>query len=99
MDRARAHRARFRACIKSAGRQYLRREVLTGKPHQIGFGVAGTVLASDYSVLCPQQYSIMFIHQQRAKRVIAVVAGLLRKDYGSFEMSKVYIVQENILYL
>ena len=73
--------------------------MLTGKPHQIGFGVAGTVPASDYSVLCLQQHLMMFIYQQRAKRMIAVIACLSRNGYGSLEMLKVSIVQENILYI
>jgi hypothetical protein len=99
MDCARAHGAWLCAGIQGAGCQFLRREVLAGKPHQVGLGVAGTVMAGDYRIFRLQQSLIMFIHQQRAKRMIAVVAGLLRNGYGSFEMSKVYVVQANFLYL
>jgi hypothetical protein len=90
MDGARAHRARFGTGIKDAGRQFLRREVLTGKPHQIGFGMASTVTTSNYSILCSQHHLIIFIHQQRAERVITMFTGVSCDFNGSTQVVKVY---------
>jgi hypothetical protein len=74
VDRARTHRAWFRACVKSTSGQLFSREVLTRKPHQIRLGVTGAITARHYAILCCQQHVVVFIHQDRAKGMIAVIS-------------------------
>jgi len=71
--------------------------MLSGQPHKIDLRMTCAVTASNYCIFRLQQYLIMFIYQQRAKRMIAVVARLLCNGYGSSQMLKVGFVHVSIL--
>ncbi len=76
MDRTDAHCAWFGARIKRTGFKFFGRIMLGGEPHQIRLGMTSAIFSSDYSILCFKQHMIIFIHQQRAKGMITMLARL-----------------------
>jgi hypothetical protein len=56
--------------------------------------MAGAITAGNDCILRPQQHLIFLIHQDRPKRMVAMVARCLRNLNGRSEMFKICMVQD-----
>lgn len=66
---------------------------MADEPHQIGFGVVGDISFGHHRILGLKDNLIIGVDEQRAKRVIAMFAGLPSQGNGRSKVLKVNFVQ------
>jgi hypothetical protein len=69
--------------------------VLRGKPHQVGLSMTGAIAHRDDGIFCLQQHLVIFIHKDRAKRMVAVFSCSLGELNRGSQMLEVSIVHKN----
>ena len=71
--------------------------MLTRKPHKVRLGMTGTVTLRHHRVFGLQQDPVIFIHQDRPKRMIAVLAGESGDFNGCSKMLEIGVIQRVLL--